>query len=391
MTPAEQVEPTSLPDAPEARDTSALHMPSLDGLRAIAVALVIFFHVGEAWGDRLDAGLGRILVRLSDFGWVGVDLFFVLSGFLITGILLASRGKPHYFRSFYARRTLRIFPLYYLYLTLLALLYLCLPGPAREAEALARAWPWYALYLTNIKLVFFPDGDVAAVSHLWSLAIEEQFYLLWPAVVALLSRRRLLAFSCGAIVAVALWRWAWLARGARPFEVYMSSWTRVDPLLLGACIAIIRTGPRSWRFLLAQAPWLLALSVIGLGSLELARHGFGAADHDVQSMGYSLLALLFASLLVLCVSRDEHERPMRVLRSRVLQRVGALSYGLYVFHYVVTLQLCVLLKRHVASPLLGLIVSLVLVALVSHGLAELSFRLFESPLLRLKRHFPRPA
>jgi peptidoglycan/LPS O-acetylase OafA/YrhL len=348
--------------------------------------MVLLFHAGEDWRDALSSPVARLIYRCTTIGYVGVDLFFVLSGFLITSILLASRGKPRYFGSFYARRALRIFPLYYLYLGLLAVV--CTFNPA-ALRAYSQAWPWYALYLTNVKLVFFPGGDLGSVQHLWSLAIEEHFYLVWPAVVALLPPRKLLLFTSCAIALVLLGRALWLLHGAELYAIYHCTWTRADALLIGAAVAIARGHELAWRRLSKGAPALLWLTLLlCLGSLALSE--LPAATLYVHSAGYTLRALLFACVIVLCVDRDARGAVVPLLASRAARRLGALSYGIYIFHFFVVLRLSSRLRDAFGPGLLAFLASLASIALVSYCLADLSFRLLESPMLALKRYFPRP-
>ena len=173
---------------------SAVHLSGLDGLRGLAIALVLvhsltmFVHPVSAGGQLYHAALA--------FGWSGVQLFFVLSGFLITGILLDTRPTPHYFRNFYIRRALRIFPLYYV---TLAVAFIVLPALDRMPQVYAGDYPHQAflwLYLSNWR------HDIGGgFSHYWSLALEEQFYLVWPLVVFFCSRPTLLKICIGLSVA----------------------------------------------------------------------------------------------------------------------------------------------------------------------------------------------
>jgi peptidoglycan/LPS O-acetylase OafA/YrhL len=378
-------------EQPPAAPDAEVHLPSLDGLRALGVSMVLSFHVGEWFEDPAGSPVVRFLWRATSIGAIGVDLFFVLSGFLITGILLASRGKQGYFRSFYARRTLRIFPLYYTYLALLALVLALTPAGHASLRSLGRAWPWYVLYLTNVKIVFFFDRDIGSVQHLWSLAIEEHFYLLWPAVVAVLPRRALAVFVCVAIAMICCGRYLWLANGADYLSIYMSSWTRADALLVGAGLAIARTHARSWRSMVKVAPAVLGVSLGGLFCVYGLPGSRQPADGlYAKTIGFTVLAVFFAALLVRCIARDERGTTPAVLRNRVVQRVGRLSYGIYVFHFFLVLALSPKLQMLLGRGLAAFAAQLMVIGLVSYGLAELSFRLVEGPALRLKRYFPRP-
>src|SRR5688572_7114217 len=152
------------------------HIPALDGLRGIAVLIVLGFH---------------IFPNHVKFGWAGVDLFFVLSGFLITGILLESKGTPNYYRNYLAKRTLRIFPLYYFFLIVFFIVFPLVgySDSIYNYDYLSSTQSWYWLYIQNWRIFFdphYPGEDI--ISHFWSLAIEEQFYIFWPLVIYLIPR-----------------------------------------------------------------------------------------------------------------------------------------------------------------------------------------------------------
>jgi peptidoglycan/LPS O-acetylase OafA/YrhL len=353
------------------------YLPSLDNLRALAVGMVVVFHVGQGRVGSPHDVFGRVLFRATELGGWGVDLFFVLSGFLITRILLETRGKPGYFRSFYARRVLRIFPLYYLYLVLLAVALALIPVAQVARDAFERGWPWYALYLTNIKLVYSYDLDPGSVQHLWSLAVEEHFYLLWPAVVALVPPRMLLPLVLGAIVLVAAGRVLWLARGADPFAVHVLTWTRLDALLIGAALAIVRLDPTVSQRLERTAPLLAGGALAG-------------AFVSGPALRYTFVAVMCAAVLARCVATDERRRSLPMRRSSVLGRIGVISYGIYVFHFFFVLTLTPHMRDMFGFQTIGFCIALFVVAFPTWVCAELSFRWVESPALALKRHVPRP-
>jgi hypothetical protein len=191
------------------------HLPALDGVRGIAILLVMQFHFW-AMPFRIfrrppTLALDTRINQAFEFGWTGVDLFFVLSGFLITGILLRAKGGGSYFRAFYGRRVLRIFPLYWGYLAFVILITPLLGGALEEqahAGNVRDHWYWYFGYAVNIwSSVKQAHPDLAAVNlHFWSLAFEEQFYLVWPVIVFLLSRQRLARVCLGLLITTALFR-----------------------------------------------------------------------------------------------------------------------------------------------------------------------------------------
>ncbi len=190
------------------------HLPALDGLRALAVFVVVEHNISLVSG-----GEGLLLHQLESMlhrGWMGVQLFFVLSGFLITRILLETRRSPEYFRSFYSRRALRIFPLYY---ATLIFLFLLLPALGQTPSVLAEDMPfsrqvWLWAYLSNWTGPRGLGGGSPPVFHFWSLAVEEQFYLLWPLVVLFCTPKRLMQVCGGVVLASLLCRAAYLVAGA---------------------------------------------------------------------------------------------------------------------------------------------------------------------------------
>ncbi len=188
---ADSLFPPRSPDGP-------IHVPVLDGLRGLAILLVLLHHFANVYAPS--AWTRNAWHRVVGSGWCGVDLFFVLSGFLITGILHDARRGPGYFRNFYMRRVLRIFPLYYGVLAALFLAYPLLAGSHQRFAALAEHQPWLWLYAQNFKVILSGDWVPCGMNHFWSLAVEEQFYLFWPFVVFACRRRTLLHVSVALVV-----------------------------------------------------------------------------------------------------------------------------------------------------------------------------------------------
>src|SRR5688572_21342309 len=219
-------------------------IPALDGVRGLAILLVVIFHHTLMRQETL---VDRVYVNVARFGSSGVDLFFVLSGFLITGILLDSKGGSHYFRNFYIRRTLRIFPLYFAFLfyvfRVCPLIWPDTPLARMSRDAMAgTSEAWYWLYASNLLFARDETFGHPNLAVTWSLAIEEQFYLVWPLVVALTSRRALL-WTCVALMAGALTVRVWLvAVGAHWILPYVLPMCRIDALAAGALVALAVRG-----------------------------------------------------------------------------------------------------------------------------------------------------
>jgi len=384
------------PSSPTAADHDRI--PALDGLRGIAVLLVILYH--SSYASALSASpVDAAYARLSGAGWMGVDLFFVLSGFLITGILDDSRGRDGYFSSFYARRFLRIFPLYY------AFVLLVLPLSARllagnlapdVAELRAKSG-WYLGYAVNF-LVVLHDGWKATVphtSHLWSLAVEEQFYLIWPPLVFLLPRRALIRASA-ALVGVALAaRTVLLAAGIGPVVAYVLPFTRMDALLMGALVALGMRELGSVAPLARHAPRvLIGAGLVAAASLATGSPRLGWTAPWVQTIGFTAIAAFFAAALVTAVAADGSSRWGRILRAPWLRTFGKYSYALYIFHPLV---LAVLYAHgwgaeRFAVPGAGVQIGAQLLyaafsTAVSLAVAWLSWNLLEKHFLKLKHRF----
>jgi peptidoglycan/LPS O-acetylase OafA/YrhL len=318
MTARSEASPIRLPE----------HLPSLDGVRGAAILLVLF-HEFDLLEHVAFSSFGRLVVNHAvAVGWVGVQLFFVLSGFLITGILLDTRERPGYFRSFYIRRVLRIFPLYY---GALLLFLVVLPGLGMAPAEWRENQLWYWAYLSNWNL-----AEGKAMPHFWSLAVEEQFYLLWPFVVLRFSARPLLNLCIAVAIASLAIRTTMVLGGISPDAIYEFSTSRMDALALGgAAAAVLRLpdGPpaflrfprRLWAF-----AWVLA--IIGL----VTTHFYQRTTPLGQTLGYSVLAIVFATVIYAQALVDADAGPALrwplFLRSRFLRALGTYSYGMYVVH-----------------------------------------------------------
>ena len=339
--------------------------------------LVILFHI------ELTPGGSSIITN----GWIGVDLFFVISGFLITGILIDSRGREHRLRNFFARRVLRIFPLYYLVLfALFVVAPLFTSDPLIVYPSSDKAY--YALYIQNLCLPLINPELPASVylSHTWSLAIEEQFYLVWPWLVVFLPRRVLIAGLMLVLIAAPIARFQLLAERPAAWSqywlVYKHTLLHVDGLAVGSLLALIvrstrvseralkLTGTAITLVVLPFALWVLS----SLASRGVSDYPYTPTDPSIGSLMFSILALGFGGLLaaILTVRASWLDA---FLCNPLLTWIGSISYGLYVYHFPV-----ILLFRRFELPALASIPTTVAVA-------SLSWYLFEKPILRLKARF----
>jgi peptidoglycan/LPS O-acetylase OafA/YrhL len=364
------------------------HVPALDGIRGLAILVVLVHNFGY-FEEPVDSFLLRAVRLISGAGWIGVQLFFVLSGFLITGILLDTQRDAHRFRSFYVRRILRIFPLYYLTLVgaFLILPYAIDLGVwavnARHVQV------WYWTYLMNwsdpLSGVTLPG-----LSHFWSLAVEEQFYLVWPFVVFHSSGRQL-GRICGMLIVSALaFRVLLVALGAPVAAAYGFTIARWDALGWGAALALAARD-RTWHARLV--PFLRRTVLpVGAGLLVVALLDRGLPWHTPlqQTIGYSLVAWFFAGLVLTAVDRRAPAPWVRTLmESSWLRFFGKYSYGMYVVHAPIH-QLGKLalapwvIAGTAASRPLHLIVYIGGFLIVTTAVAVVVFHLVEAPFLALK-------
>jgi peptidoglycan/LPS O-acetylase OafA/YrhL len=368
------------------------HIPALDGIRGIAILLVVWGHSVLFGGLEPTIRLDRIFQLLGLAGWAGVDLFFVLSGFLITGILYDAKGNRHYFRSFYARRVLRIVPLYYVFLALYFGVLPRLVPLTGELQVPRGEQVWYWTYLANARIALTGWPEAPALGHFWSLAVEEQFYLVWPLVVLLLSRRGLMGL-CLAITGGSLVLRIVMLVSGQDIAAYTLTPARMDPLAIGGLIALVARGEGGTLRLRRWAWPAIGLSGALLVVLFYLRRGLAALDPPVLSVGYSLLATFFGGVVALGVAIPPGAAVNRVLAHRLLRFFGRYSYAIYVLHHplvfavrrVVTVDA---LPRVAGSQLPGQMVFTLTIIGVSLGAALVSWYCCEAPCLRLKRFFP---
>jgi peptidoglycan/LPS O-acetylase OafA/YrhL len=368
----------------ESPQPAPARIPALDGFRGLAVLAVFAYHVALFSGATPRDAADRALAGALLHGWIGVDLFFVLSGFLITGILLDARGQPGALRRFYWRRVLRIVPAYYAIL-LAQLAILAWQGRGGEARL-----GWTATWLTNILIARQGwDRLVPTMHHFWSLAVEEQFYLLWPAVILLLPRRAI-PWTCGALViATSVVRVALVQHGLREAS-YVLLPARMDGLAVGAFLAGRVRGPDgvAGAARACRVPALLAALL--LGGLLVWRGRLAYGDPYMLTFGLNALMLLAGCLLLLGVAQAERGPVGWLLRLRGLRLLGKYSYALYLWHQPIILWLVAAGFAAAAQAWVGgsLPLTLLLMGLVagvcSLLVALLSWWLVESPMLRLK-------
>jgi peptidoglycan/LPS O-acetylase OafA/YrhL len=360
-------------------------MPPLDGLRGLAIIIVMLFHYGPMLNSHSAFQHGVMFV--AQLGWTGVDLFFVLSGFLITGILLDSRQAENYFSSFYARRVLRIFPAYYFSLLIAFLLFpLLFPG-IEHLSPPARERIWYFAYGQNWIGVLVDGARQRLIGHFWSLAIEEQFYMIWPLIVYWNSTKRIARIAIGASLLSMVLRFVLLAIHVSPEVVYRNTFTRADSLLIGAALASLLRDPSSLTFLRRYAKWTWIAPLVTLEVFREATRPFAYQAPGVQGLGYTLIALSYAALVGGAVlTMGSGSLLQRFLCSGAMRMAGKYSYAAYIWHQfarAIVLRIELLLL-HAQLP--GTI-NLMLMFGATLALSMGSYALVERPFLALKGRF----
>jgi peptidoglycan/LPS O-acetylase OafA/YrhL len=350
-------------------------IPELDGIRALALIPVLYIHSNVIE----HTGLGIF----AAYGWITVDLFFVLSGFLITGILLDAKGKEGYFRNFYARRVLRVWPLYYALLFLVLVLF---PRFRHEAQELGRFSPWY--YFFFLQNLFPFGGFVLVLTPTWTLGVEEQFYLVWPLLISLVSRRFFPVLIAAGLVVLPLLRLGTLYLTHDWIYIYILTFCRADALLVGAALAYwMRSSSYSEGRLLAFGRWAVLLSAVPM--LWIFSRSIAARGRE-SIMIYSYVAVAVGGLLALALSPGA-TLWRRFLRLSVMQYFGKISYGLYLVHRLVyelfERSPLYSLTRFPGRPRLTIATTFVAEMSLAVVAASLSWYFFESRVLKLKRCF----
>jgi peptidoglycan/LPS O-acetylase OafA/YrhL len=357
------------------------HLPGLDGVRGLAILMVMFGHFIVV-GKNLESP--GAVYRLLQSGYLGVDLFFVLSGFLITGILMDSKTRQPYFRVFYWRRALRIFPLYYGLLAISWLTVVWLTPKDRLLLVGHDAPAWFWCYASNIGMAvkgsWLESPTWVGLGHFWSLAVEEQFYLVWPLLVYVLpvkwlERLCILLVVCSPLVFHPLAQWLGTV-GA-----YTSTLSRLGVLAAGGWLAVLWRRDATWSWLSRSFQPV----AIAFGLLLLLERTLLANFSGIESS----LMLVFSSALVGLAIHGRGRLSGRFFRSRLLRWFGKYSYGIYVYHHALKPVWIHFLWERAVIPWVGrgwpgtLAYTAVATAL-SLLLAWLSWRWFEAPLLAYK-------
>jgi peptidoglycan/LPS O-acetylase OafA/YrhL len=338
----------------------------------------------------------RAIVGVTKYGLLGVDLFFVLSGFLITGILYEAHNKPKYFRNFYMRRVLRIFPLYYgvlVFVFFVAPLIPQLRGPTLDYLLDRQAWAW--LYGVNIYIAKEGDWAFSYLNHFWSLSVEEHFYLFWPLVVFLLARRprALIAVTVATSLCAMLARPIGLLMGVGWWPTVVLTPFKLDGLALGAFLAVMVRQPGGLTWLLRVLPRIAAVAFVLAAVTYVWTVLISRQELElVGSVRAALFQVLLGCLLIWAVTAPKGSAASHFFRSPYMVFLGTYSYGLYVYHhfisyYLITNRTELELARWLGSHGAAVALQASLGAFASLVLAYVSYEFGEKRFLKLKQLF----
>jgi len=356
-----------------------MYYPGLDVARGLAIISVLLYHL--FW-----------YTSLFRIGWIGVDLFFVLSGFLITDILLESKKDTHYFYKFYTKRVLRIIPLYYVTLFLffkLSPIFFSDTSPNSTFTYYNQNKIWYWTFIQNWLIVLKGKPSEPYLLHFWSLAIEEQFYNFWPIIIILTKTLRTLKRIIFVLIlfALLLRTLSWLINPENLSGLYYNSFARMDSLLMGCFICVhIKQGQKLSPVFIKTI--FLFFFILILSSFITCKN-VQPDNFIFSTIGFSIIALFFGCLIYLLVDNEITLAPW-INNLQLFSFIGKISYGLYVIHLPVYLIIAHLLSKSPATITPIFLKSSLFVSIISLCctmlLSVCSFYLFEKPILSFKKY-----
>lgn len=370
---------------PASSASQSTYYAAFDGLRGVFFLCILTLHVLEVWNHLPLPAVLRLPYAMVHWAWFAVDMFFVLSGFLITGVLLQMRGVRYAIRTFYFRRALRIFPPYYLLLAALAVWMVLEAGSIDTLGQPAHLSYW--VYLQNIFISRQGWDEFRPLSHLWSLAVEEQFYLLWPLLVLMMPLKRLRWILVGLFFMTILLRIAMVLNGEYPVAIYVLLFTRLDDLAAGSLIAMLAASESNRQVLARLSPYAMAVGLATIFLIWAVRGRYWLLDPVVQMFGYTA-NLVFAVGLMSFAAFREHSTLIRMaFINKPMVWLGMRSYAAYLFHFPLAIGFQKLIERQGIDPLPGIALTFVLTFASTLITAELSWRYWERPWLSLRKWY----
>lgn len=358
------------------------HLTELDGIRGLAILTVTIYRFGRDLPT--DSWNGQILASIFQVGSRGVELFFVLSGFLITNILIQAKGSAGYFKNFYARRSVRIFPLYFAALFLfLWVIPWAMPSSHPFGDAESRQFYLWT-YQSNLWMSYEDRWCFGGLDHFWSLAVEEHFYLIWPFVIGLLCLRTSLVLAVAVTVVASGTRILWSALAISNVAPDVHTLMRCDGLLIGAILAMLAHASSLVSFRIWAIRALPVLILMGVGLDMTGRR--------ILTIGSTVWPLAWFALLLILLTSSRDSRLARVFDGYWLRNLGKYSYGMYVFQSplipLAAPLLAYLSLSDALGPLLSHLITLMILFAATYGLAWISWHCFEKHCLKLKKWFP---
>lgn len=369
------------------------HIPILDGIRAYAVLLVClvhFFQVDENSLYEANKYIGIFLFKFSQIGLRGVELFFLLSGFLITGILLESKKSPNYFTTFYARRFLRIFPLYYFVLAIsfIVIPYLLPIDAAGEVVIQKQAWLW--TYTSNLSHFFGMESwdastNLPSFGHFWSLCVEEHFYIFWPLLIYF-SNEKYLPHIMWSIVAISAFSVLFVYFSGDMIPILKWSTIRCAGVLsLGGLIAWYRKNPITFERIYGLSKKL----IVPLGVLFFIVN-FIPRKYEVHDVATFFTSVLFFALLIV-LSLEGSKITNSLFNHKSLYFIGKISYGIYIYHGLLRPYykeyIYGNMQNYMQNGILSSLLYTLICTILSISIAWLSWIVIESPVLKFKKNF----
>ncbi|RZK01610.1 MAG: acyltransferase [Flavobacterium sp.] len=343
------------------------HIKELDGIRAIAALMVMLFH----FSGQIPAtnAFNQLFRKIAPYGQTGVTLFFVLSGFLITRILLSTKENNNFFKTFYLRRALRIFPLYYLYLIIELII---VPSISKGPTIESNTW-YFWFYLQNFAFTF--DWPANGPNHYWSLAVEEHFYLFWPFLVYFLNEKNIKKLCISFILLSLLIRVMLMMNG---YGGFYFTFTNIDSLAIGGLMALFeREGKISGVTKVYFAGFVVLFIPLGIINWFVSGKGLDI----VQLFKTPITALAYFFLILFAINTKKGRAINSFLTGKPLTFLGKISYGLYVFHPLCFTYCATYINLN------NWVLNLLLQTSITIVVAALSFNFFESLFLNLKSKF----